>query len=82
MSAVTPEDAPGPEQLWGLDRVYLALTDSEAKELRDGVHGLVKTREKSWHVHVVDERFCPADARECLEREVAVYGSDDETASF
>jgi hypothetical protein len=65
-----------------LDRVFLALTDAEAKELRDGLDELVKTREKGWHVHVTDERFWSADEHERVEREVSVYRSDDETASF
>ena len=56
----------------GLDRVYLALTDSEAKELRDGLDELVKAREKGCHVHVMDERFWSADERERVEREVSV----------
>ena len=42
----------------------------------------MKTREKGWHIHVTDERFWSADEHERVEREVSVYRSDDETASF
>lgn len=46
-----------------LDCVYLAPTDTEAKELRDYLNQLV-TREKGWHAHVYDERFLSADESE------------------
>jgi hypothetical protein len=65
-----------------LTRVHLALTDAEAKELRDYLDALVKTREKGWHAHVMDERFWAADERERVECEVTIYRADDETASL
>jgi hypothetical protein len=34
-----------------LDGVYLAPTDSEARELRDGLDELLHTRESGWHAN-------------------------------
>ena len=65
-----------------LDGVYLALTDAEARELRDGLDDLLRTREEGWHVHVMDERFYGDDESERVEREVTVYRADDTTAAF
>jgi cellobiose-specific phosphotransferase system component IIA len=69
------------EQGNALSHIYVALTDAEAKELRDGLDELVKTREKGWHAHVMDERFWAADERDRIECEVTVYRADDETMS-
>jgi hypothetical protein len=44
--------------------------------------GLIQTREKGWHAHVVDERSWSADERERVEHEVTVYRADDETTVF
>lgn len=38
-----------------LDQVYIALTDSEAKQLHDFLEQLMA--EKSFHAHVMDDRF-------------------------
>jgi len=65
-----------------LDGVYLALTDAEARELRDGLNELLSTRETGWHVHVMDERAWSAEKSERVEREIAVYRADDVTAAF
>ncbi len=65
-----------------LDRVYLALNDAEAKELRDHLEELVKTSEKGWHAHVMDERFWSEDEGERVECEVTVYRADDEGMAF
>jgi hypothetical protein len=65
-----------------LGGVYLALTDAEARELRDGLDELLSTRENGWHVHVMDERFWSADESERVEREITVYRADDTTAAF
>jgi hypothetical protein len=64
-----------------LDGVYLALTDAEARELRDGLDELLNTRENGWHVHVADQRFWSADESERVEREITVYRADDTTAA-
>ena len=66
----------------GLDGVYLALTDAEARELRDGLDDLLRTREAGWHVHVMDERSYATDEAERVEREITVYRADDATAVF
>jgi hypothetical protein len=65
-----------------LHRVYLALTDGEAKELRDYLEQLVATSEKGWHAHVYDERFLSADESERVEREVTVCRADDDEMVF
>jgi hypothetical protein len=65
-----------------LDGVYLALTDAEARELRDGLDELLRTRESGWHAHVVDERSWSPDESERVEREISVYRADDENAVF
>jgi hypothetical protein len=65
-----------------LDRVYLALTDAEARELLDGLNELLKTREFGWHAHVMDERALRAEESERVEREITVYRADDATAVF
>jgi hypothetical protein len=65
-----------------LDSVYLALTDAEARELRDGLDELLSARENGWHVHVRDERAWSADESERVEREITVYRADDATAGF
>jgi hypothetical protein len=65
-----------------LDGVYLALTDAEARELRDGLNELLNARENGWHAHVMDERFWSADESERVEREITVYRADDTTAVF
>jgi hypothetical protein len=65
-----------------LDGIYLALTDAEARELRDGLDELLSTRENGWHAHVVDERSWSADESERVEREITVYRADDATAGF
>jgi hypothetical protein len=53
-----------------LDRVYLALTDNEARELRDALDDLLKTDEAGWHGHVSSSDY---------DREVTVYREDDPT---
>jgi hypothetical protein len=65
-----------------LDGVYLALTDAEARELRDGLNELLSTRENGWHAHVMDERAWAAEESERVEREITVYRADDATAVF
>jgi hypothetical protein len=59
--------------------IYVALTDAEARELRDGLNGLLETTEAGWHVHVMDERFWEADARQRVENELTIYRADDES---
>ena len=66
---------PRPQTLPGGFAVAVDRSDVRLDEL-------VKTREKGWHIHVTDERFWSADEHERVEREVSVYRSDDETASF
>ena len=65
-----------------LDSIYLALTDAEARELRDGLNELLNTREEGWHAHVMDERFGSADESKRIEREITVYRADDASAAF
>jgi hypothetical protein len=65
-----------------LDGVYLALADVEAKELRDCLEELVKTSEKGWHAHVMDERYVRSEDSERVEREVTVYRADDDEMVF
>ncbi len=65
-----------------LSAVYIALTDAEAKELRDSLNALIQTTEKGWHAHVMDERPWSVDERERVEHEVTVYRADDETTVF
>ena len=62
-----------------LSAIYIALTDAEARELRDALNELLETTEAGWHVHVMDERFWEADAAKQVENEVTVYRADDET---
>jgi hypothetical protein len=62
--------------------VHLALTDSEARELRDGLDELLRPRENGWRVHVMDERFYGANESERVEREITVYRADDATLAF
>jgi hypothetical protein len=40
-----------------IEKVYLALTDSEAKQLHDFLEQLMDSAGKSFHAHVVDDRF-------------------------
>jgi hypothetical protein len=58
-----------------LERVYLALTDAEAGELRDGLEQLLV--EKPFHAHVMDERFWSENEADRVEREIVIYRSDD-----
>ena len=60
-----------------LHDVYLALTDPEARELRDHLEELLNTREKGWLAHTMDERFYSGNEVERVEREVTVYRADD-----
>jgi hypothetical protein len=53
-----------------LDGVNLALSETEARELRDALGDLLTTQEVGWHVHV-----CNSD----YSREVTVYREDDRT---
>ena len=46
-----------------LDRVYVALTDSEAKQLHDFLEQLMV--EESFHAHVVDDRFWSDNEADC-----------------
>jgi hypothetical protein len=62
-----------------LDRVYIALTDSEAKQLRDFLEKLMV--EKSFHAHVMDDRFWNENDSDRVEQELAVYRADDPTAA-
>jgi hypothetical protein len=55
-----------------LDKVYLALSDEEAKQLADYLKQML-TEEKGWHAHVSDPSF---------QVEVTIYREDDETAVF
>lgn len=55
-----------------LHDVYLALTDAEARELRDDLTQLL-TAQKGWHAHTSDAEF---------QTTVTVYREDDETAVF
>jgi hypothetical protein len=55
-----------------LSSVYLALTDSEARELIAALSSLESAQE-GWHAHVSDATY---------QREVTVYREDDTTASF
>ncbi len=63
-----------------LDRVYIALTDSEAKELHDSLEQLMV--ETSFHGHVMDERFWSENDSDRVEKELTVYRADDPTAAF
>jgi hypothetical protein len=66
-----------------LEKVFVALTQSEAKELRDALGELVETGEKGAHWHVMDETLWRAPGEgERVEREVEVYRADDDSASF
>jgi hypothetical protein len=38
-----------------LDKVYVALTDVEARQLISYLQDLVTTRERGWHEHLVEE---------------------------
>jgi len=62
-----------------LSTIYIALTDSEARELRNGLNELLETVEPGWHIHIVDERFWATDAAERVENELTVYRADDGT---
>jgi hypothetical protein len=53
-----------------LEKVNLALSEVEARELRDALGDLLATREPGWHSHVADGDFS---------REVTVYREDDRT---
>jgi hypothetical protein len=59
--------------------IYVALTDAEARGLRDGLNELLETTEPGWHVHVMDERFWEPDARQRVENELTFYRADDES---
>lgn len=62
--------------------IYVALTDAEARELRDGLNELLETTEVGWHVHVMDERFWEADAAKRVENELTVYRADDKSMTL
>jgi hypothetical protein len=51
-----------------LDGVNLALSDAEARELRDALGELLTTQDVGWHVHVSNGDYS---------REVTVYREDD-----
>ena len=53
-----------------LDGVNLALSEAEARELRDALAELLITQETGWHVHVSNDDYS---------REVTVYREDDTT---
>ncbi len=53
-----------------LSGVNLALTDDEARELRDALQDLIATSEAGWHVQVSNS--------DCS-REITVYREDDAT---
>jgi hypothetical protein len=53
-----------------LASINLALSDSEARELRDALEDLLTTDEDGWHVHVSNGDYS---------REVTVYREDDST---
>lgn len=63
-----------------LDRVYLALTDAEAKQLHDFLEQLMV--EKSFHAHVMDDRFWSESDADRVEKELTVYRADDPGTSF
>ncbi|HEY8777923.1 MAG TPA: hypothetical protein VIM23_03165 [Gaiellaceae bacterium] len=65
-----------------LDKVYLALTDSEAKQLHDFLEQLMDPPHASFHAHVLDDRFWLDDEAERVEKEVTIYRADDDTAVF
>ena len=52
--------------------MYLALTDAEARELRDDLTQLL-TAKKGWHAHTSDAEY---------QTTVTVYREDDDTAVF
>jgi hypothetical protein len=58
-----------------LDRVYIALTDSEAKQLHDFLEQLMV--ERPFHAHVMDDRFWSENEAERVERQLVIYRSDD-----
>jgi hypothetical protein len=62
--------------------IYVALSDAEARELRDGLNELLGTTEAGWHVHVVDERFWEPDTTKRVENEVTIYRADDESMTY
>lgn len=55
-----------------LSSVYLALTDSEARELIGALTTLLSAQ-KGWHEHVSDGEY---------PREVTVYRADDDSSIF
>jgi hypothetical protein len=55
-----------------LAKVNLALSEAEARELRDALGELLTTRDPGWHTHVSDGDY---------NREVTVYREDDATLS-
>jgi hypothetical protein len=58
------------ENGYELDCVYVALTDSEPKQLHDFLEQLMA--EKSFHAHVMDNRFWSDRDDERVERELAI----------
>jgi hypothetical protein len=63
-----------------LDRVYIALTDSEAKQLHDFLEQLMV--EKPFHAHVMDDRFWTTNEAEHVEKEVVISRADDPDVGF
>ena len=62
-----------------LDRVYVALTDTEAKQLHDFLEQLMV--EEAFHAHVVDDRFWSDNEAERVETELTIYRADDPSAT-
>jgi hypothetical protein len=62
--------------------IYIALTDAEARELRDGLNELLETTEAGWHVHVMDDRSWEPDATKRVENELTMYRADDESMKY
>jgi hypothetical protein len=55
-----------------LSSVYLALTDSEERELI-GALSTLRSAQPGWHEHINDETY---------QHEITVYREDDPTANF
>ncbi len=76
LRAVRIADADGNQ----LDQVYIALTDSEAKQLHDFLEQLMV--EKSFHAHVMDDRFWSDNDAERVEKELTICRVDDPSVTF
>ena len=63
-----------------LDKVYVALTDIEARQLISYLQDLVETREYGWHEHLMEGAGLDPDTM--FENELTVYRADAEGMVF